>query len=75
MRIHGQMQKVEKTWYIKPPKYDSYRTIKMGETLEKELKFAIQQRRINKLKYGGAYSKTYLLPDHSAVVTGRTLVV
>lgn len=65
LRIHGQMQKVEKTWYIKPPKYDSYRTIKMGETLEKELKFAIQQRRINKLKYGGAYSKTYLLPDRS----------
>ena len=43
LRIHGQMQKVEKTWYIKPPKYDSYRTIKMGETLEKELKFAILQ--------------------------------
>ena len=35
------------------------------QTLEKELKYAIKQRKINRLKYGGAYLKTYLLPDNS----------
>ena len=59
------MIKIEKTWYIKPPKYDSYRTIKIGQTLEKALKYAIKQRKINIMKYGGEYLKTYLLPDNS----------
>ena len=59
------MQKIEKTWYLKPPKYDSYRTIKMGKTLECELKSAIHQRKMNLLKYGGTYLKTYVLPDNS----------
>lgn len=65
IHIRRQMCKIEKNWFIKPPKYDSYRTVKMGSTLEKELKYAIQQRRLNRLKYGGAYMKTYLLPDNS----------
>ena len=65
LRIKGQMIKIEKTWYIKPPKYDSYRTIKIGQTLEKALKYAIKQRKINIMKYGGEYLKTYLLPDNS----------
>lgn len=65
LQIKGQMVKINKTWYLKPPKYDSYRTIKIGSTLEKELKYAIQQRKLNKLKYGGAYMKTYILPDNS----------
>lgn len=59
------MTKIGKNWFIKPPKYDSYRTIKMGETLEKALKHAIHQRNINRMKYGGKYYKTYLLPDNS----------
>ena len=65
LKIKGQMYKIEKTWFIKPPKYDSHRTVKIGQTLEKELKYAIKQRKINRLKYGGAYLKTYLLPDNS----------
>lgn len=65
IRIKGQMYKIEKTWYIKPPKYDSYRTVKIGKTLEDALKYAIRQRKVNQLKYGGQYMKTYLLPDNS----------
>lgn len=65
LHIRKQMYKVDKTWYIKPPKYDSYRTVKMGKTLEDALKYAIRQRKINQLKYGGQYMKTYLLPDNS----------
>lgn len=65
LHIRGQLTKIGKNWFIKPPKYDSYRTIKMGETLEKALKHAIHQRNINRMKYGGKYYKTYLLPDNS----------
>jgi len=65
LHIKGQLVKIEKAWFIKPPKYDSYRTIKMGKTLEQVFKTAIQQRRINRIKYGGKYLKTYLLPDNS----------
>lgn len=65
LHIKGQLTKIEKTWFIKPPKYDSYRTIKMGATLERSLKYAIRQRKVNRLKYGQHYMKTYLLPDNS----------
>ena len=63
--IRHQLQKIDKTWYLKPPKYESRRTIKMGSTLENELKSALQQRRVNRMKYGSQYMKTYLLPDYS----------
>lgn len=65
LHIKGQLVKIEKTWFVKPPKYDSYRTIKMGKTLEQVLKNTIKQRKINQMKYGGQYMKTYLLPDSS----------
>ena len=59
------MYKVESVWHMKPPKYDSYRTVKIGKTLEDALKYTIKQRKMNPLKYGGQYMKTYLLPDNS----------
>lgn len=65
IHIKGQMTKIEKTWFIKPPKYESYRTIKMGQTIEQELKYAVHQRKLNQIKYGQYYMKTYLLPDNS----------
>ena len=65
LHIRHQMTKVGKEWYMKPPKYDSYRTLKIGATLEQELKYVIQRQKINRMKYGGNYMKTYLLPDGS----------
>ena len=59
------MQKEEHTWFMKPPKYDSYRTVKIGETLESALKEVIRNRRKNQMKYGGSFLKTYLMPDKS----------
>lgn len=52
-------------WYYKAPKYDSYRTIKMGNTIEKILRHEITDRKKQMLKYGKYYIKTYLLPDNS----------
>lgn len=63
--ISKQMSKIQKTWYFKPPKYDSYRKIKIGKTLETELKRLIIERKKNQLKYGSKFMKTYVLPDSS----------
>lgn len=65
IHITKQMTKVDKTWFLKPPKYDSYRTVKMGSTLEQALRYAIRERKKNKIKYGQHYMKTYVLPDKS----------
>lgn len=63
--INKQMQKIEKTWYFKPPKYDSYRDVKIGKTLETALKNVILERKKNQMKYGSKFMKTYVLPDNS----------
>lgn len=65
IHINQQMTKINKTWFYKAPKYDSYRTIKMGNVLEQKLKQIYRERRKNQLTYGPYYMKTYLLPDNS----------
>jgi len=61
--IRRQMMKIGSNFFSKAPKHDSYRNILIGETLENELKEIIKQRKINQLKYGGNYLKTYLGQD------------
>lgn len=63
--INKQMQKEGHVWYMKPPKYDSYRTVKIGKTLEDALKEVIRNRKKNQMKFGGAFLKTYLMPNKS----------
>lgn len=67
LTINKQMQKEEHTWYMKPPKYDSYRTIKIGKTLEDALKEVINKRRKDQMKLGGRFLKTYMMPDKSII--------
>jgi len=63
--VNHQLTKENKVWFYRPPKYDSYRTIKMGKTIRMILKKEITQRKVNMLKYGHYYLKTYILPDNS----------
>lgn len=65
IHITKQMTKIDKTWFLKPPKYDSYRTVKMGSTIEQILRYVIRERKKNRMKYGSRYMKTYVLPDKS----------
>lgn len=65
LHVTKQMTKIDKTWFLKPPKYDSYRTIKMGITIEQALRYAIREQKKNRMKYGSHYMKTYVLPDKS----------
>ena len=75
LSITNQLIKKDKTWYYKEPKYDSFRTLKIGNTLEKALKDTIRQYRTNQLKYGSKYLKTYLMPDKSIVQFRADIVV
>jgi integrase len=65
--INHQLQKEKGIWYLRPPKYDSYRTIKMGKIIREVLRKEITKRKENMLKYGQYYTKTYLMPDNSIV--------
>jgi integrase len=65
--INHQLIKEKKDWFYRPPKYDSYRTIKMGKIIKQILKEEILKRKEDMIKYGQYYMKTYCLPDNSIV--------
>lgn len=65
--IDKQLIKIDKEWYVKSPKYDSYRTIKIGKTLENALHKAINDHHNNILKYGENYFHTYITPDKKII--------
>ena len=65
LNINGQLVKIENTWFVKPPKYESYRTIKIDSTIEYALKRELLRQKENRLKFGKYYIKTYRLPDNS----------
>ena len=61
LSINRQLQKnLQKEWIYKNPKYDSIRTIKIGSTLESLLKSEITIMKMNRLRYGEYYTKTYV---------------
>lgn len=59
MTIRRQLRKEGSQWSYKPPKYNSVRTIYMGETLEKIIRHAVVLKKANMLRYGDYYTKTY----------------
>lgn len=64
IHINKQLIKIGPDWCFRPPKYDSYRILKIGPALESELKEAIRQRKVYHLKYGSSYLKTYVTSDN-----------
>ena len=75
LTISQQMYKGAGHWFYRPPKYDSYRTIKIGHTLEKALRTEILNRKKTMLEYGQYFTRTYVtdkqqliqLPSHVKV--------
>lgn len=67
IRIRHQLKKEDGTWFYRSPKYDSYRTIKMGNTIAQILKREVRERKKNRMRYGEYYTKTYLMPDSSVL--------
>lgn len=65
IRILHQLKKEDGIWFYRSPKYDSRRTIKMGNTISQIIKAEIRRQKKNRLRYGDYYTKTYLMPDSS----------
>lgn len=65
IKVSHQLQSEGKLWYYREPKYNSYRTLKMGKTLEAILKDTIKQRKKDMLRHGEYFMKTYIMPDSS----------
>jgi len=65
--INHQLSKENKVWYYRPPKYESYRTVKMGKTIKQIIRDEIKRRKENMIKYGPYYLRTYLMEDNSVV--------
>lgn len=65
--INKQLMRVNKIWMFKPPKYESYRKIKIGKTLIDALKQEIIRRKKNMTSCGSDFLKTYVKPDNSIV--------
>ena len=60
LSIRRQLRRQDGQWIYKPPKYNSIRTIMMGQTIENALRKEIARRKENALRYGEYYTKTYL---------------
>ena len=58
--VNRQLQKEDKQWIYKNPKYDSFRKLKIGSTLEALLKSEITVMKMNRLRYGEYYTRTYV---------------
>lgn len=65
--INHQLSKENNSWYYRQPKYESFRTLQMGSTIEGVLKREIRKRKENMLKYGQYYNKTYITDDNRIV--------
>lgn len=65
LHIRHQLSKENNCWYYRPPKYHSMRSIRIDPIFEAALKAEIHIRKVNQIKYGPYFTKTYLLPDMS----------
>ena len=58
--VNRQLQKENGQWIYKNPKYDSFRKLKIGPTLESLLKSEITVAKMNRLRYDEYYTRTYV---------------
>jgi len=65
--INHQLADEGGTWFYRPPKYNSVRTLRIDEEYAAILTKEIRERKKNMLRYGPYFKKTYLLPDSSIV--------
>lgn len=65
LHIRHQLAKENGIWFYRSPKYDSVRSIKIDAEYEEALRKEIHTRKLNQMKYGQYFTKTYILPDKS----------
>lgn len=75
IRINQQLVKNNGSWRYMPPKYNSCRTIKIGNSLEKALKHEVRKRKENILRYGEYFTKTYIDQNNILIQLPATMQV
>lgn len=73
--INHQLTKEHGKWFYRPPKYESYRTIKIDAFYENLLKQEIHKRKKDRLRYGQYFTVTYLMPDSSIFQAPADIIV
>ena len=63
LHIRHQLTKENKIWYYRPPKYNSVRDIRIDPVYTDALRAEIHARKLNQMRYGQYFIKTYLKPD------------
>lgn len=63
LHIRHQMQKEQGIWRYRHPKYNSVRSIKIDPFYANALKAEIHTRKLNQIKYGQYFTKTYIKHD------------
>lgn len=75
LSVNHQMQMQDKNWVLCNPKFDSFRTIKIGSELLNAFKKEVTSRKKNMLKYGPYYLKTYLANDGTITQARADIIV
>lgn len=75
LSVNHQMQMQNKNWVLCNPKFDSFRTIKIGPELLNAFKKEVTSRKKNMLKYGPYYLKTYLADDGTITQARADIIV
>lgn len=65
LHIRHQLKEEHGIWCYRQPKYNSVRSFRIDPDYEAALKAEIHTRRLNQMKYGQYFIKSYLLPDGS----------
>lgn len=65
LHIRHQLMKEDGVWYYRLPKYESVRSFQIDPVYADALRAEIHTRRLNQMKYGQYFTKTYLKPDGS----------
>lgn len=63
LHIRHQMKKEDGCWYYRRPKYGSERAFRIDPVYADALKAEIHARKLNQMRYGQYFTKTYLKPD------------
>ena len=63
LHIRHQMKKEDGGWYYRRPKYGSERSFRIDPVYADALKAEIHVRKLNQMRYGQYFTKTYLKPD------------
>ena len=67
LHIRHQLKKEDGGWYYRRPKYGSERSFRIDPVYADALRTEIHARKLNQMRYGQYFTKTYLKPDGAII--------